>query len=308
MTHPTHNYKYLEEVYEKYKHKSLDKTRECHLYINKKEYFDFLTVIPKSGRDSHFSCTIRSYKESLLNSENSHHIIVVEHSEYPDAKNYCRENNIDYVFVPRGGDLFNKCLCMNIGSLCHDSKYIHFHDIDILIPKEFWPKLRKNMTGHDVVQSFSGRKVNYISEMYTHMLFNGSMSIESIISRKEAWQAGRSGAPGGSLVIKRELFEKIGGFDPYYFQAYSIEDQFFVDKIEIFSPFRGCENPPIEMFHMWHQSNEQTTPLNIRKNGLKARKYFHTMSNHEKIKILSLYKDHLNSQKEILDQKERNAN
>jgi len=59
---------------------------------------------------------------------------------------------------------------------------------------------------------------------------------------------------------------------------------------------------------MWHQSNEKATPLNIRKNGLKARKYFHTMSNHEKIKILSLYKDHLNSQKEILDQKERNAN
>lgn len=304
----TNNCQYLIDVYDKYKHKGFDKTRDCHLYLKERAYCDYLTIIPKHGRERHFIEVLESYNKSIVNSENSHKIVIVEQSEHPDSKNYCKENNIDYVFIPKGGELFNKCLCMNIGSLCHDSKYIHFHDIDILIPKDFWVNLRKNMQGHNFIQSFSGRKVNYISEKYTNAFFDKIFTIEQIINRNEAWQAGKPGAPGGSIVVKRDLFESVGGFDPYYFQAYSIEDQFFIDKIEVYSRFKGCDNPAIEMFHLWHPNSEKTTPHAIKKNGLKARMYFKTLLNHEKTRLLQLYKDALNCQASIMNGKIRNEN
>lgn len=139
----SHNCQYLIDVFEKLKHKFLNRTSECHLYLKEKSYFDFLTVIPKHGRDRHFIEVLKSYNESIKNSENSHKIVVVEQSNHPDIKNYCKENEIDYVFIPKNDKPFNKCLCMNIGAVCYDSKYIHFHDVDILIPRDFWPNLRK---------------------------------------------------------------------------------------------------------------------------------------------------------------------
>jgi len=308
MSSNTNNCQYLIDVHEKYKHKGIDKTKDCHLYLQERSYCDYLTVLPKHGRDRHFMAILKSYNDSLANTENSHKIVVVEQAENPDVKNYCKENNINYIFIPKGGELFNKCLCMNIGALSYDSKYIHFHDIDILIPKDFWPNLRKNMQGHNFVQSFSGRKVNYVSEQYTNAFFDGIFTAEQIANRSGAWTVGKSGAPGGSIVVKRDLFESIGGFDPYYFQAYSIEDQFFLDKIEVYSRFKGCDNPAIEMFHLWHPSNEKATPIHIRKNGLKARMYFKSLLNHEKIKLLGLYKTSLQCQSEIMNGKNRYEN
>ncbi len=263
-----------------------------------RSYYDFLTVVPVCGRNKHLAQFIKCFNECRQESENSHRMVVVEHSNNPEAIDMCIQHDIDYIFMNKNKDLFNKCLSMNIGSFLHDSKYIHFHDVDLWMPKHFWKQLRDNLNGKDIVQSFAGRRVNYLNEQISNEIFSNHISVEQAIVRPNSFHTGRPGAPGGSIVIKRELFNKVGGFDPYYFWAYSIEDQFFVDKIELFKKFVGCDNPRIEMFHLWHPSNEKVTPLPVRNKGLKIQKYFIHLNNEEKLKLVRMFEDFLQLQKQ----------
>lgn len=276
----------------------LERISRCRYKCTPRTYYDFLTVIPKYGRQKHLHNVMQSWKASVKNSENSHRLVVVEHSDHKEAYEMCSENDVDYVFLPKDKDLFNKCLSMNIGSFIHDSKYIHFHDVDLWIPNNFWSELKNNMHGREVTQSFTGKRVNYINEYFTNKIFEGQMTTEQAISQPNSFTQGRPGAPGGSLVIKRNLFNNIGGFDPYYFWAYSIEDQFFVDKVEMFTKFYGCNNPPIEMFHFWHPSNEKATPLPIRNKGLKTRNYFIHLNLNDKKKLVKMFEEFLKAQEQ----------
>jgi GT2 family glycosyltransferase len=265
-----------------------------------RSYYDFLTVVPVHGRKNHLAKFIECFNQRKKESTSSHRMVLVENSNYQNSINMCVKNDIDYIFINKNKDLFNKCLSMNAGSLLHESKYIHFHDVDIWMPKNFWNKLIDNIKDKDIVQSFAGRKINYLSQEITNKIFFNHMSVEQAISRSGSWIPGRPGAPGGSIVINRELFNKVGGFDPYYFWAYSIEDQFFVDKIELFKKFVGCDNPPIEMFHLWHHSNEKSTPLIMRKNGIKIRKYFINLNNEDKLKLIKMFEEFFKTQKNII--------
>jgi len=287
----------------------IEKIKNCKYRCANRSYYDFLTVVPKRGRQKHLHNVMQSWKNSIKNSENSHRMVVVENSDHPEALEMCKENDVDYVFIDKGKDLFNKCLSMNVGSFIHDSKYIHFHDVDIWIPSNFWINLRANIKGRNAFQSFAKRRVNYINEHTTNKIFSGEISTETAIENPSSYREGTRGAPGGSVIIKREFFNNIGGFDPHYFWEYSIEDQFFVDKIELFNKFYGCDNPPIEMFHFWHPSNEKVTPLHIKQKGLKIRSYFlHLNLNHKK-NLIKLFSDFIKEQeKQVIELKDKDSN
>ena len=291
---------FLIECFVENKQKIINKINSLKYYIHDNSKCDFLTVIPKYKRNDHFIKIQECLEKCNKVSEYNHKIVVIEHSESPEALDFCKSKNINYIFVKKEEELFNKCLCMNIGSFFNDSKYIHFHDTDIWMPEDFWIKLKINKFGKRAIQSFTKRRVNYLDENVTEKIFSEKISINEAIKNCNNWKTGRSGAPGGSLVIERDLFNQIGGFDPCYFWAYSIEDQFFVDKINIFARFYACDNPPIEMFHLWHKSNEKKTPENIRRKGIKIREYFCSIRNNEKIELIKMFREFLNTQYEII--------
>jgi hypothetical protein len=68
----------------------------------------------------------------------------------------------------------------------------------------------------------------------------------------EGLREGSPGAPGGSICLSRELFNKVGGFDPHFFWAYSIEDRFFWEKVEKFTKISTLESPKVDLYHLWH--------------------------------------------------------
>ena len=289
-----HQLQYLKEFFIKNKNNIIDKMKSSDITLRARESYDFVTVIPKKGRDEHLKFVLRTYKESLKNSPYKHAIIVVEHSEHSEGRNICAQEDISYVFIPKPDkELFNKCLCMNVGSaVINAKKYYMFHDIDLAIPLDFWTKLNQNLGSRRVIQSFAGRRVHYITEEHTKRLFSGDTNIDVVSKKPEWFKSGRPGAPGGSIVIESDLFNKIGGFDPYYFLAYSIEDQFFVDKVSLFQPFTGCNNPPIEMFHLWHPDNCVATPKNIRDKGLKVMDYFRIIPKISKLSLIAELREH----------------
>lgn len=290
------------------KQKIINKIRTLKHSIHDNSQCDFLTVIPKYKRHNHFVKIYECLEKCNKASEFNHKIIVVEHSESPESLDFCKNKNINYVFLKKEEELFNKCLCMNIGSFFNNSKYIHFHDTDLWMPKDFWKKLKINKLGKKAIQSFAKKRVNYLNEEITEKIFSENISISEAVKNSKNWKEGKSGAPGGSLVIERNLFNQIGGFDPYYFWAYSIEDQFFVDKINLFTKFYSCDRPPIEMFHLWHSSNEKNTPEKIRKKGIKTRNYFCSIKNNEKFELIKMFKDFLNVQYKNIDLIYKNEN
>jgi hypothetical protein len=267
--------------------------------------YDFVTVIPKMSRNEHLRILLETYKISIKESPYRHIAIVVEHSESQDGRGICEQENIPYVFIQKNnGKLFNKCLCMNVGSAIYETKYLMFHDIDLVIPKNFWTKLEKNIGNRKILQSFANRRVHYVHKAQTEMVFARKLDPDTLYDNPRFYKSGKSGAPGGSVIIEKNLFEKIGGFDPYYFLAYSIEDQFFVDKASLFCDFDGCNNPPIEMVHLWHPENITQTPEVIRNKGHKIHEYFNSIDKSLKMKLInefaSYYKIQKNTVKECL--------
>ena len=267
--------------------------------------YDFVTVIPKMSRNAHLRILLETYKISIAESPYRHIAIVVEHSESQDGRGICEQENIPYIFIQKNHyELFNKCLCMNVGSAIYETKYLMFHDIDLVIPKNFWEKLKKNIGNKQIIQSFANKRVHYVHKEQTEMVFERKIDPDTLYDNPSFYKSGRPGAPGGSVIIDKNLFREIGGFDPYYFLSYSIEDQFFIDKASLFCNFDGCNDPPIEMVHLWHPENITKTPEAIRNQGHKIHKYFNSIDKSLRMKLIkefsSYYKIQKNTVKECL--------
>ena len=138
-----------------------------------------------------------------------------------------------------------------------------FHDVDLVVPEFFFKNLFENLKQKKALQCFHNRRVIYLDQSLSEMI-NREKTASGINLSDPRVREGKVGAPGGSLIIERDLFEKIGGFDPNFFWGYSIEDGFFWKKLEVFTSVSGCDNPIIEMLHLWHEPMHSTNP-NIRR-------------------------------------------
>jgi hypothetical protein len=221
---------------------------------------DLSIIIPVKGRESQLRTSLFFLQKESIKSNLNIKIVVVENDFYPLNKEHSEISGVDYIFIKgRNGGSFNKCLCHNVGSFLHNSNYVMFHDVDLVIPEDFFDKLIKNLGDKKALQCFHNRRVLYLDQALSEKV-RSEKSIKSIHLKDPRIREGLSGAPGGSLIIERDLFEKVGGFDPNFFWNYSIEDGFFWKKLEIFTKVYGCDNPVIEMLHLWHEPSHLTNP------------------------------------------------
>jgi hypothetical protein len=222
---------------------------------------DVSIIIPIKGRVSQLQTSLYFLQREISRSSLVIKIVVVENDTSPLNKDNSERLNVDYIFIK--GNTFNKCLCHNIGSFLHNSDYVMFHDVDLVVPELFFKNLFENLKQKKALQCFHNRRVIYLDQSLSEIV-NREKSISGINLSDPRVREGKVGAPGGSLIIERNLFEKIGGFDPNFFCGYSIEDGFFWKKLEVFTSVSGCDNPIIEMLHLWHEPLHSTNP-NIRR-------------------------------------------
>lgn len=231
------------EVTDLYKYKSIEVIEE---------EFDLVTVIPFRGRYKHLEKTIESLIKSYKGCNFKFGILVIENSQVSIASSIIDNfDNVNYRWMDSSGKIFNKCVCHNVGSAILNTKYLHFHDCDLIVPDNFYEELYKSLVKNKAVQAFAGRRVHYIDEKNTKYFFSGR-NISDIIKNEETYKSGTYGAPGGSIAIEKELFDSVGGFDSHLFWAYSIEDNFFWRKIEKYKKIESLDNPAIELYHLWH--------------------------------------------------------
>jgi len=217
-----------------------------------KEY-DIITILPFRGRWLHLEKTISTLLESAKNSNSRIGFLIIENSKASifNKSKFSDEPDVHYHWINSHSKIFNKCVCHNIGAALTKSRFIHFHDCDLLVPDNFYVALINELNVNPAVQSFSGRRVNYLKEDPTKLYFDG-LSIDKISKDPSNYKEGSPGAPGGSIALSRELFLKVGGFDPHFFWAYSIEDRFFWEKVEKYNRISTLDNPRIELYHLWH--------------------------------------------------------
>lgn len=234
---------------------------------------DFLVLIPCRGRRNLLEATLKRFNEENTNVNTA--IFLIEHSESPEYKDLAKEHGIGWFYIPLLEDKkipqgqFNRALCFDIGFLYgYPAKYVLCHDNDLLIPVDFWKKLKENIDreGSDVLQTYSDKFVWQTSADISKRLieepdwFKNGFSVEQHCTKNAA------GAKGGSLVLSREAYLRVGGHDPHFFYGYGPEDTFLWRKLQLFYKIGYGENPRIPLTHLWHPNAAELNPffLNMR--------------------------------------------
>ncbi len=212
-----------------------------------KGHFDISVIIPVRGRlefvEPVYRHLIRAIKASPLK-------ICITYVEHSTLSEYLRPSPEGYIWVPCNSDSkFNKCLCFNIGVLKGNDAYHYlFFDSDLLVPEDFFLKIQENLS--PAMQPFNARRVLYANEKLTTKFLAGNFTDVSTSTNHPDIVIGQSGAPGGAVMVSKKLFYQVGGYDAEYFFGYSVEDQFFYNKVLLYDKFVSL--PQVELVHLNH--------------------------------------------------------
>jgi len=230
---------------------------------------DFLMILPCRGRFPLLNATLRRLKEESRQ-DLATEIVLVEHSESPSYKDYALEQGVGWMYIPMSPlqtspfGQFNRGLCFDMGVL-YSSKanYYICHDNDLLVPVDFWSKLRQNLerSQTQVLQTYSDRFVWQTNETVSQRLLIEPEWFQSGFTVEENCTRNPPGAKGGSLTISREAYLAVGGHDPHLFFGYAAEDAFFWSKLELLFPIGFAEEPRIPLVHLWHPCAANLNPF-----------------------------------------------
>jgi len=237
---------------------------ESFSYLPNVEEVDINFIITVRDRLSFASPMYNSFLKASKNSTLKILYTVVEHSINRDHYDFCLANKINYIWIKANpNELFNKCLAYNMAALfTNKTKNYIFHDIDILVQSDFFNKLGENIENKkcNAIQCFTGRRVICCKPTLTEKIINGLVSPDEISMLSPEITIPKSGAPGGSIFVSRDLFFRVGGYDAELFLGYAPEDGFFWDKIDTVDKMEVSDNPPIELYHMHHKPSINDNP------------------------------------------------
>jgi len=263
---------------------------------------DINVIIPVMGRREFLAHTVKSLFNAIDNVNTDIIISVVEISAVSEHKDTCDVLGVNhfwldirYLMVGGGvfnqgfGDnmMFNKSLAMNIGYIrSSKSRYVLFHDVDCLVKSDFFIKLLSNIEvkSAKAIQTFHLRRVLCLNKGLTDMIMNLTLDIENINSNTDGVNTPLPGAPGGSILIESEVFERVGGYDPELFCGYSTEDAFFWAKVSMICEIHTANNPPIDIFHMYHTPLYDSNPLFDRMHNIWTR--FNNLNGNQKLEFI----------------------
>ena len=248
---------------------------------------DINIYIPVKGRAEHLTTCIR-YLNNAISHTISHtptskiKMHIIENDVRPQHQKFANENSINYLFIPismsKSNNMIAKALAFNVGYFASKkAKWNIFHDVDILVPHNFFDLLKTYMAKNPLwIQPFNCKRIGMLDHHISKEIISRTNEIVDLVGKlrthKGRIKCNSPGAPGGSIVIRKDVFEKIGGYDPEIFYGYSPEDAFIWFKLESLAknipPFNNilrssllihrdgaayADNPPIQLFHVHHE-------------------------------------------------------
>ena len=255
----------LEEVImnTKFRYSEVKENSKIQLY-NEGDY-DISFIVPIRGRIEFLPTLYDAFQKAAAKSKKKICFTVSEFDSESKHEEFCKANQINHIFIQCEKDeLFNKCLAMNCATLWgHQADYWLFHDVDCIMQSDFFNNIFLNLerVKTNVAQTFVDRRVLYCNEELTQEIIKGNFDYDDLKLDHETVMLPKFvGAPGGSIIIHRELFEQVGMYDHVFFQANSPEDAMMWKKLEIFSEIALCEFPVNELFHLNHPVTYNSNP------------------------------------------------
>lgn len=229
---------------------------QYYFIANKEIDYEWNIIIPYLNRYDNLKCLIKNLKEKVSPRLNVI-ITVVEISDGPTLQNDY-QNNFNYIWVGRHltGNMFNKCLCGNLTYKLYQNvykyKYILWHDVDCVVQSNFVPAVLNKANENKCVQTFPNRYVLYTKEPLANKVRNGEVNIDSINLGSSGVDKPVSGAPGGSILIPKNIFEKMEYFNTNVFYNYSCEDANIMEKVKKYSSIDYVDQDNNFMIHLYH--------------------------------------------------------
>lgn len=221
---------------------------------------DISVIIPVRGRTQFHQIVTEYFNEAKHNTKLSIALTFVEHAAPPPLHYWMTKSWVNHIFIPADGKPFNKCLCHNMGVLYGPKAHNYlFHDTDILVPGQFFDMLNENMRDKKAVQAFTQRRLIMAQETVTKQIIAGERMADFGPRSQHEYKLAIAGAPGGSICVDRKTLLDVGFYEDVFFTGYSVEDQFFFNKLKLNGGFGICDGPAIELIHLWHSSDHQTT-------------------------------------------------
>lgn len=262
---------------------SLEKNKFDYKEIESKSYtniidppmeYDINVIIGVRGRGDFLQPVINSFRKAALyyngkDSQKRFTITIVEHSEKPEHKELL-DGKENYMWTPGNiVDQYSRSFAYNFGvKYGPKAKYYILHDVDILVKENFYEEIYLNLKDNKCMQTYGGRRVLYMSQDLTPKVIKGEVDINTLNENSPNVTPPMYngvlalGSKGGSILVERDFYYEIGGFDPELFWGYAAEDQIFWDKaITLLGEVAYADSPSIDMFHMWHPPTHTTNPL-----------------------------------------------
>lgn len=221
--------------------------------------FDINVIIGFRGRKEFIQPIIDSFTKAFnyygsKDSSKKFCLTFVEHNESSEHENLIL-GQANYLWTPGNiQEQYSRSFAYNFGvKYSNKSKYYILHDLDILVKENFFEEVYKNLKSQ-CLQPYGKRRVLYMSQKLTNDFLLNSIDYNKLDENSpEISLPAILGSKGGSILVERDLYYMVGGFDPEIFWGYAPEDQLFWDKIQtVLGEIDYADNPPINIFHMWH--------------------------------------------------------
>lgn len=235
---------------------------------------DMNIIIGFRGRQEFLEPLIQSFEKAIAYHKNNYgsktfKLTFVEHDDEARSKEILW-NRVNYIWTPGNvSELYSRSFSYNFGvKYSNKAKHYLLHDLDILVKENFFEELYENLGDSKCMQTYGKRRVLYLSQSLTPRVIAGEFDFNTFDENTPdvslPMYAGKPalGSKGGSIVVERDFYYEIGGFDPELFWGYAAEDQMFWDKaLTKLGEVAFADNPPIDMFHMWHPPAFGSNPL-----------------------------------------------
>jgi predicted glycosyltransferase involved in capsule biosynthesis len=172
----------------------------------------------------------------------------------------------------------------NLGALRATGDYLVIHDNDVVIDEHFFDDIKSFSSKYDYYANFS--ELYSMSEKTTNDIFNDLANTDYGYSlpktkpqfsslRRFGYKLETVVAPhGGSFTITKDLYKKVGGFDPIYL-GWGSEDSDFRFRVL-------CTMPDVKRYgmirkpliHTWHKVSYDSKSTSDEKNNIKNSRIF----------------------------------
>lgn len=255
----------------------------CDVTIRKNA--DFNIIIPVRGRFPHLK-TFLKHVNQLQGYLQNWCITVIFQEEDKKFYEEIKAMNICYVNVihlphdalnNRFEKNMNRSLCYNVASKIVKCEWQVNHDVDLIFALDFLSHIEaKSKNRQKWFQPYRGSRVIYLSESESAKIKTALNTQTKVEITPEVpplnYTPYTAGAPGGSVVVRWDDFQEMGGYDPELIFGYAPEDHMFWRKLEGFyikddsnllkprarsvHPFYSDDvfshDSLVELLHLWH--------------------------------------------------------